>query len=62
MIEEQYVSRDTARMLKEVGFDMPCISQYSEGKCIWNVGYSCNFNQDEFGYSRLTQTLAVRWL
>ena len=62
MIEEQFVSFDTARMLKEAGFDVPCTSQYTEGKCIWNVGYPDNFNQDEFGYSRPTQDLAARWL
>lgn len=62
MIEESYVSFDTAKLLKEAGFDVPCTSQYTEGKCIWNVGYLDNFNQDEFGYSRPTQALAARWL
>ena len=62
MITEQYVSFETAKLLKEAGFDVPCTSQYSEGKCIWNVGYPYNFNQDEFGYSRPTQALAARWL
>ena len=62
MIEEQFVSFGTARMLKKAGFDVPCTSQYTEGKCIWNVGYPYNFNQDEFGYSRPTQSLAARWL
>ena len=62
MIEESFVSFDTAKMLKEAGFDVPCISQYSERKSIWNVGYPYNFNQDEFGYSRSTQALAARWL
>ena len=62
MIVEQFVSFDTARMLKEAGFDVPCTSQYTDGKCIWNVGYPYNFNQDEFGYSRPTQALAARWL
>lgn len=62
MIEEQYVSLETAKLLKEAGFDVPCTSQYTEGKCIWNVGYPYNFNQDEFGYSRPTQALAARWL
>ena len=62
MIEEQFVSFDTARMLKKAGFDVPCTSQYTEGKCIWNVGYPYNFNQDEFGYSRPTQALAARWI
>ena len=62
MIEESYVSFDTAKLLKEAGFDVPCTSQYTEGKCIWNVGYPYNFNQDEFGYSRPTQALTARWL
>ena len=30
MIEESYVSFDTARMLKEAGFDVPCFNQYTE--------------------------------
>ena len=62
MIKEQFVSFDTAKMLKEAGFDVPCTSQYSEGKWIWNVSYPNNFNQCEFGYSRPTQALAARWL
>lgn len=62
MIEEIYVSFDTAKLLKEAWFDVPCTSQYSEGKSIWNVGYPDNFNQYEFGYSRPTQALAARWL
>ena len=62
MIEESYVSFNTAKMLKEAGFDVPCTSQYTEGKSIWNVGYPDNFNQYEFGYSRPTQALAERWL
>ena len=59
---EQFVSFDTAKLLKEAGFDVPCTSQYTERKNIWNVGYPYNFNQDEFGYSRPTQALAARWL
>ena len=62
MIEEQYVSFDTARMLKEAGFDVPCTSQYTEGMGVWNVEYPYNFNKDELGYSRPTQALAARWL
>ena len=62
MIEESYVSFDTARMLKEAGFDVPCTSQYTEGECILDTDYPDNFNQDEFGYSRPTLALAARWL
>lgn len=59
---EEYVMFTTAKLLKEAGFDVPCTSQYTEGKYIWNVDYPYNFNQDEFGYSRPTQALAARWL
>ena len=62
MIEESYVSFETAKLLKEAGFDVPCTSQYTERKSIWNVDYPDNFNQDVFGYSRPTQALAARWL
>jgi hypothetical protein len=62
MIEESYVSFNTAKLLKEAGFDVPCTSQYTEGMGVWNVEYPYNFNQDEFGYSRPTQALADRWL
>ena len=62
MIEESYVSFDTAKMLKEAGFDVPYTSQYTEEECIWDTDYLNNFNQDEFCYSRPTLALAARWL
>ena len=62
MIEESFVSFDTARLLKEAGFDVPCTSQYTEGECIWDTDYLNNFNQDEFSYSRPTLALVARWL
>lgn len=62
MIEEQFVSFNTAKMLKEAGFDVPCTSHYTEGDLILIENYPYNFNQDEIGYSRPTQALAARWL
>lgn len=62
MIEESYVSFETAKILKEAGFDVPCTSQYTEGMGVWNVEYTYDFNKDDFGYSRPTQALAARWL
>lgn len=62
MIEEQFVSFDTAKLLKEAGFDVPCTSQYTEGMGVWDVEYPYDFNKDDFGYSRPTQALAARWL
>ena len=62
MIEEQFVSFDTARLLKEAGFDVPCRTQYTEGCRVWDSLFPDNFNAYEFGYSLPTQALAARWL
>ena len=62
MIVESYVSFDTAKMLKEAGFDAPCYVQYSDGGVQWDAPYPDNFNADDFGYSCPTQALAARWL
>ena len=47
MIEEQYVSLEAAKLLKEAGFDVPC-----------RGGYHVN----RFRYEAPTQALAARWL
>lgn len=62
MIEEQFVSFDTAKLLKEAGFDVPCYVQYSDRGVQWDASYPENFNADDWGYSCPTQALAVRWL
>ena len=66
MIEESYVSFDTARMLKEAGFDVPCNSYYEleDGEA---VRKDCIRPYDHNGFgdticSRPTLTLAARWL
>lgn len=62
MIEESYVSFETARLLKEAGFDVPCYKQYSERGVQWDASYPENFNADDWGCSCPTQALAARWL
>ena len=62
MIEESYVSFETAKMLKEAGFDVPCTSNYMTSKSSWNDLQRANFNASETTYSRPTQALAARWL
>ena len=62
MIEESYVSFETAKMLKEAGFDVPCTSNYMGNKFGWNELRRANFNASETTYSRPTQALAARWL
>lgn len=63
MIEESFVLFDTAKLLKEAGFDAPCYIQYSDIGIQWdNAPYPENFNADDWGYSCPTQALAARWL
>lgn len=62
MIEEQFVSFDTARMLKEAGFDVPCFNQYTERGTIWHCDCPENFNKSQCVTSCPTQALAARWL
>lgn len=66
MIEESYVSFDTARMLKEAGFDVPCNSYYEleDGEVVRKdrirlYGHNCF---EDTVCSRPTQALAARWL
>ena len=47
MIEEQFVSFDTAKMLKEAGFDVPCFNQYTERGTIWHCDCPENFNKSQ---------------
>ena len=74
MIEEQFVSFDTARMLKEAGFNVPCRGVYVTDR----TGYYefreydnkqttddlCWDSEDGFQYEYLapTQALADKWL
>lgn len=62
MIEEQYVSLDTAKLLKEAGFDVPCTSQYTENEFAWENLRKTDFNKNGYVFSRPTQALAARWL
>lgn len=62
MIEEQFVSFETAKMLKEAGFDVPCFNQYTERGTIWHCDCPENFNKSQCATSCPTQALAARWL
>ena len=62
MIEEQFVSFETAKLLKEAGFDVPCTSQYTDNGFGWDNLSRVNYNSCESLFSRPTQALAVRWL
>lgn len=66
MIEESYVSFDTAKLLKEAGFDVPCNSYYEleDGEVVRkdSIGSSDYNAYEDTVCSRPTQALAARWL
>ena len=64
MIEESYVSFDTAKMLKEAGFDVPTSTHYSNSGEVWksSAPEDCNDDKSCNACSRPTQALAARWL
>ena len=64
MIEEQFVSFDTAKMLKEAGFDVPTSTHYSNSGKVWQSSAPEDYNDDKSckACSRPTQALAARWL
>ena len=61
MIEESYVSFDTAFALKNAGFDEVCSSQYfGTGSVVYTQQKNSKLSP---GYvSRPTQAMAIRWL
>ena len=63
MIVENFVSFETAKLLKEAGFDVPCNSQYMQNGFRWDGGSSnkVNFNEYETVFSCPTLALAARW-
>ena len=63
MIEEAYVSFETAKLLKNKGFDVPCKSYYSKAGAIRNIGNYCNTLLNAIkSISAPTQQMAMRWL
>jgi len=61
MKKEDYVSLEVAKLLKEKGFGVPCLSQYTERGTIWNCQEPENFNATEGCYSRPTLYEAAKW-
>lgn len=61
MIEESYVSFETAKMLKEAGFDEVCSWAYYRAYN-WCLIHERNSKLCLGYYSRPTQALAARWL
>lgn len=69
MITEDYVSFETAKLLKEKGFDVECDYLYVDGKLVRAQGCACNWNNGETLFtdyknecSAPTIQLAMKWL
>ena len=62
MIKEQFVSFETAKLLKEAGFDVPCFNQYTDRGTVWHCDCPENFNISQCATSCPTQALAAMWL
>ena len=67
MITENYVSFETAKLLKEKGFDEPCqflyFSKYKqEGDFVGNFNTKKNSEINEASYSAPTLQMAVQWI
>ena len=63
MITEQYVTFETAQLLKEAGFDIPCNRLFLKDGCPGITAEEENHNDVTCNaYSRPTQALAARWL
>lgn len=64
MIEESYVSFDTAKLLKEAGFDVPVYKHYTKTGAIWTSAMPEKHNDkmDYMCFPCPTQALAARWL
>jgi hypothetical protein len=63
MIEEQYVSFEVAKLLKEKGFDVSCYGRYSVRSKEFHLDTTkpCN-NGGISQYSAPTQQMAMAWL
>ena len=64
MIEEVYVSFETAKLLKEKGFDEPCHAYYEDEdnpNITLHVSKAINWNKTEF-ISKPTLQMAMKWL
>lgn len=62
MITESYASFDTAKMLKEAGFDEVYSTFYVSDKGDTCLMYERNSRLDKGQYSCPTQALAARWI
>lgn len=62
MNEENYVSFEVAKLLKEKGFKELCLFQYTESGAIWRCDLPVNYNEYENEWSCPSLYEAQKWL
>jgi hypothetical protein len=62
MITEDYVSFETAKLLKEKGFTENCLMRYSKVGDLVEEAYKFNWNFQTIDYSAPTLQMACKWL
>ncbi len=62
MIEEDYISFETAKLLKEKGFDVYVKSYYNKAAEFNGDMALWNYNISDFRYSAPTLQMAMKWL
>ena len=63
MITEDYVSFEVAKLLKEKGFDEPCLMCYTYDEKLGNYGqYNSYKNSEVFSLTAPTLQMAMKWL
>lgn len=60
--EEDYVSLEMAKLLKDKGFNVPCLYQYTDKGTVWRCFDPENFNASETCYSCPTLYEVQKWL
>ena len=61
-ITEDYVSFETAKLLKEKGFTETCLMRYNEVGDLVEEAYKFNWNFQTIDYSAPTLQMAMKWL
>ena len=62
MITEDYVSFEIAKLLKEKGFNEPCLKQYYNNGELSNVSIEAKYNTIDNQVSAPTLQMVMKWL
>ncbi len=63
MINEDYISFEVAKLLKEKGFDEPCLNRYcTDGRFSTSILHYKNSEINKDSYNAPTLQMAMKWL